>query len=128
MTMLLRTLWIFGVLFFLLAVAVQYNDPDPLVWMSLYGIVAAASLLALFNRLSPRWVLIATIPHFLIGMRLSPNLLRTSVDAFRTVGMKNDLDELVREAWGSVICILWMAGLYLHARRLARRTHPEVIA
>lgn len=126
--MLLRMLWIFGVLFFLLAVAVQYNDPDPLIWMLLYGIVAAASLLALLNRLSPRGVVIATIPHLLFGMWLSPNLLRTSVDAFRSVGMKNDLDELVREAWGSVICILWMIILYLHARRLARRTRLEINA
>ena len=126
--MLLRTLWIFGLLFFAFAVVVQYNDPDPLIWMSLYGIVAAASLLALLDCLTPRLVVIATIPHLLFGVWLSPNLLRTSVDAFRTVGMKNDLDELVREAWGSVICILWMIGLYVHARRLARRPRSELIA
>lgn len=124
----LRLVWIFGLLFFLLAVAVQYNDPDPLVWMSLYGIVALANLGALLCRLPPRLVAIATIPHVCVGLWLSPNLLRTSLDAFGTMGMKNDLDELVREAWGAVICIAWMLGLYLHARRLAHRQHSEALA
>ena len=126
--MLLRTLWTLGLLFFSFAVAVQYNDPDPLVWMALYGIVAAASLLALLNRLTPRLIVIAAIPHLLFGLWLSPNLFGTSAEAFRTIGMKDDLDELVREAWGLVVCVLWMIGLYVHARRLARRPRSELIA
>lgn len=127
-TKMLRALWSFGLLFFLLAVAVQYNDPDPFVWMSLYGLVAAANLGALLERLPPRPVAIATIPHVAFGLWLSPNLLRTSTDAFVTVGMKNDLDELVREAWGAVICIAWMLGLYVYARRLSHRKNPEALA
>ncbi|MBB6093478.1 hypothetical protein HNQ60_002359 [Povalibacter uvarum] len=124
----LKALWILGLVFFAYAVAMQYNDPDPIVWMSLYGICAAASLAALAGRLSTRWIALASLPHIVYGLMLSPYLLRTSTHAFQTMGMKNDLDELVREAWGAVICVAWMAGLFLYARHLASRKSPEVIA
>ncbi|MBM4244687.1 MAG: hypothetical protein FJ148_12840 [Deltaproteobacteria bacterium] len=124
----LKVPWIFGLLFFAYAVAMQYNDPDPIVWMSLYGICAFASLAALAGRLSMRWIALASLPHIVYGLMLSPYLLRTSAHAFQTMGMKNDLDELVREAWGAVICVAWMAGLFLYARRLAARKSPEVLA
>ena len=39
--MVYRGISIFMVLIFLLSVAVQYNDPDPLEWMIIYGICAA---------------------------------------------------------------------------------------
>jgi hypothetical protein len=120
-----RLLWLAGLLFFLYAAAMQYNDPDPLVWMSLYGIVALANLGAMLGKLSRRWIALAAFPHILFGIWLSPHLLRTTADAFATVGMKNDQDELVREAWGAVICVLWMAALYVYARH---PTSPRVEA
>ncbi|HMN43057.1 MAG TPA: transmembrane 220 family protein [Povalibacter sp.] len=126
--MLLKALWIFGALFFTYAVVMQYNDPDPLVWMSLYGIVAIANVAALAGRLSPRWIAVATLPHLVYGLMLSPYLLRTSLHAFQTMGMKNDLEELVRESWGTVVCVLWMTGLFFYARHLAVRKSSEAIA
>jgi hypothetical protein len=41
---------------FLVAAAVQYNDPDPLRWMAIYGLAGLACLLALAGwlpRLAP---------------------------------------------------------------------------
>ncbi len=38
-------------LLFLLAVAVQYNDPDALIWYIVYGLAAIASLLFFFGKL-----------------------------------------------------------------------------
>lgn len=35
---------------FLLFAAVQFNDPDPLLWIAIYGIVAMISVGAFFNR------------------------------------------------------------------------------
>jgi hypothetical protein len=40
---------------FLFAAAVQYNDPDPLRWMAVYGLAALACVLSLARRL-PRVV------------------------------------------------------------------------
>ncbi len=42
--------WTF-LLLFILAAAVQYNDPDPIVWMAIYGLAAVACGLALAGRL-----------------------------------------------------------------------------
>lgn len=124
----LKALWIFGLLFFMYAAIMQYNDPDPLHWIALYGIVAVANVGALMHRLSPLWIALGTVPHIIYGLMLSPNLLRTSAQAFETMGMRNNLDELVREAWGTVICIAWMAGLFFYARHLAARKTPEATA
>lgn len=124
----LKVLWLFGSLFFAYAVVMQYNDPDPAVWMSLYGIVALANVAALAGRLSTRWIALASLPHIVYGLMLSPYLLRTSAHAFQSMGMNNELDELVREAWGAVICVLWMGGLFFHARHLGARKSTEAIA
>jgi hypothetical protein len=43
-------------LLFLLAVAVQYNDPDPAQWAAIYGAAAIASLTAVLNKPLPRYV------------------------------------------------------------------------
>lgn len=37
-------------LYFLFAAAVQYNDPDPLHWMALYGLSAVGCFFAAFGR------------------------------------------------------------------------------
>ena len=37
---------------FLFSVAVQYNDPDPIRWMLVYGLAALACVLKLRGRLS----------------------------------------------------------------------------
>ena len=42
--------WTF-LLLFILSTAVQYNDPDPIRWMAIYGAAAAACALALWGRL-----------------------------------------------------------------------------
>jgi hypothetical protein len=41
--------WVISVLFFSFAL-VQYNDPDPLVWMLVYGVVAVVYVLAALQR------------------------------------------------------------------------------
>ncbi|MEQ9290545.1 MAG: transmembrane 220 family protein [Cyclobacteriaceae bacterium] len=40
---------LFFAVLFLLFVGVQYNDPDPLLWMVIYGIVSVLFFLAAFN-------------------------------------------------------------------------------
>ena len=124
----LRIVWTFGLLFFSYAAAMQYNDPDPLVWMLFYAIVALANLAALLGRWSARYIALAAVPHVLYSLWLSPHLMRTSAEAFATIGMRNDQDELVREAWGALLCALWMAGLYIHARYRKSRQHTQARA
>ena len=46
--------------FFIIAVTLQYNDPDPIVWMMLYGFSAVATALLIFS--ISLWKYISTIP------------------------------------------------------------------
>lgn len=60
----------FAALFLLFAV-VQYNDPDPLVWILVYGAMVVVSVMAVFYRYPLRFMtvmaagyLIMTVMHF----------------------------------------------------------------
>lgn len=110
-------------LLFLLALAAQYNDPDPLRWMAMYGAAALACLLALGGRL-PSWlpplvglgalVWAATLAPGVVG-RVAPG------DPFREVAMASPAIEEAREMVGLLIVALWMLVLLGAARRPARR-------
>lgn len=106
---------------FLLAVAVQYNDPDPLRWMAIYGAAAVASLLAARGRL-PRW-LPAVVGAIALGWAatLAPRVVGQvgPRDLFREVGMATLAIEEAREMLGLLIVALWM--LVLLATHPARR-------
>jgi len=56
---------IFGVLFIFGAI-VQYNDPDPLLWITLYSLAALASFGFAANK-TPKKVLLSLGALFLIG-------------------------------------------------------------
>ncbi|HZY81834.1 MAG TPA: transmembrane 220 family protein [Cyclobacteriaceae bacterium] len=47
----------FGVLFILFAV-VQFNDPDPLLWILIYGAMAVISFMAVFKRYPLQYMII----------------------------------------------------------------------
>ncbi len=108
-------------LLFLLAVAVQYNDPDPLQWMAIYGAAALACLLAVRGRL-PRW-LPAVVGVIALGWAaaLAPRVVGQVApgDLFREAGMATLAIEEAREMLGLLIVAGWM--LVLLAMRPGRR-------
>lgn len=82
-----RTLWTLALVFALFA-AVQYNDPDPLSWMSLYGSVSALFILAALGRSSrvATWLTLiaalvwaaALLPEFVAWLRMgAPTIVGT---------------------------------------------------
>ncbi len=107
---------------FALSAVVQFNDPDPWVWIVIYGLAALCCLLFLFRRLS-RWTatgvgLIALIwavvllPAAVAGSgELSLRALVGSAD------MLNERVELAREIGGLMIVVFWMFVLALVLRR-----------
>lgn len=107
---------------FLVAVAVQYNDPDPLRWMGIYGLAALACVLALAGRLS-RWVpvLIGLVAVAWAGL-IAPGVVgRVSPgDLFESYAMKSEPVEEAREMGGLLIVAVWMALLALVGARPAR--------
>jgi hypothetical protein len=107
---------------FLLFAAVQYNDPDPLGWMGLYGFVAIMAALAAFGRYH-RGALLLGIAICLVWLG---TLLPMFVQWIR-LGMPNIAGsmkatephiEYTREFLGLFLCLLMLFFLYFKARNV----------
>ena len=103
---------------FLIAAALQYNDPDPLRWMAIYGLAALACLLALAGRLprlAPALIGLATLAW---AATLAPGVVgRVSIgELFESYAMKSEPVEEAREMGGLLVVTAWMAVLALVGR------------
>lgn len=95
---------------FALCVTVQWNDPDPLYWMGLYGIALALAAQAAFGRL-PLVPNVAALALFaVLAARALPLLLAGREEAFTRWRMLASEDEVAREAGGLLLCALWSAA------------------
>jgi hypothetical protein len=123
-------------LLFLLALAVQYNDPDPLRWMLIYGAAAACCGLALRGDGSGDWripavVAVAAGASILLS---GPSVLGevSLLHAFRSFRMHEDIrEEIAREITGLAIVVAWcglQTGLFWkRARGNARPRAPAAL-
>jgi hypothetical protein len=107
---------------FLFAVAVQYNDPDPIRWMAIYGLAALACGLALVGRLPRSAPVLIGLAALAWGATIMPGVVgRVSLgDLFESYAMKSEPVEEAREMGGLLIVVAWMAVLALAGRRSAR--------
>ena len=105
---------------FVFSMVVQYNDPDPLTWMTVYGLAAVACVIA-FKRPA----------HWLLpGARLLGSVFwaGTSVprgwhkvrfgEMFEAWEMKDLRVEEARELGGLLIVAAWMLVLFCRAGRV----------
>jgi hypothetical protein len=107
-----------GVLLF--AAAVQWNDPDPLLWIAFYGLAAAASLGAALARVGRAWralELVAVGVSAVVVARLAPSLAGARLEAVTSFQMRSSDDELVRELVGAAIALVWTGTLAVHRWR-----------
>jgi hypothetical protein len=112
-------------LLFAFAAAVQYNDPDPLPWMAIYGAATISSALAA-ARLSftPGAAATGLVALAWAGW-LAPRVVgHTSfADLFGHLGMVDVHAEEGREMIGLLLVAGWMAALVLaRLRRFAGQT------
>ena len=103
---------------FLFSASIQYNDPDPFVWMTLYGMAAVACILFLLNK--KIWCLPGIIAgiSFLWLISLFSALADSPTpiiwaDVFGRADMKTNSVELAREILGLFIVFIWMGVLSL---------------
>lgn len=110
-------------LLFLFGAAVQFNDPDPVRWIAIYGLAAVACLLSLMRRL--RWPFPALLCAVCLvwAATLAPRVLGRVPfgDMFGAFEMRNVGIEESREMYGLTIIAAWMAALAVR-ERLDRRS------
>jgi hypothetical protein len=94
---------------FAICIAVQYNDPDPLVWMALYLVPLVLSLRAFRGRADLWPNLVPAAAYSLAALRWAPPFTAGYLD-----------NEEAREAGGLLLSGLWMALLAWRAWRRRR--------
>ena len=127
--MVLKLFNIFFCVVFILFAAVQYNDPDPYVWMPIYLYAAVLCWLAFRNKFFPRAYLIgiAIYAVYAIYKFFDQNGVwdwMTKHDAANIAGtMKAEKPwiEETREFFGLVILIVVLLIDYFYAKRRAKR-------
>ena len=126
MTVALRLLNLIFLALFLLSVVVQYNDPDPVRWMIVYGGAAACCIAAHLRpipRLAPAIMAVVALAW---TVALLPAVFGQVgfTEMFSEVGMSTMEIEEGREAIGLALVVIWMVVLVFAGRRIARSTAP----
>lgn len=109
---------IFGLLFILFA-AFQYNDPDPEVWIPIYGIAAVACFMT-FAGIGQWWFYVAmAVIYSVAALYQWPPKFEGFL--FSEMGMRSMNIERAREAGGLAICAAVMMLLAFLMRKPIRR-------
>jgi hypothetical protein len=105
---------------FAVSVAVQYNDPDPLYWMAIYGCALLLAIQSAAGRTPLLPNAIALALYVVLAARALPDLLAGREEAFTHWHMLDARDEVAREAGGLLLCALWSAVQTTFAVRARR--------
>lgn len=110
-----QTLFISGILFtiiFTLFAYWQLNDPDPILWVPVYGSVVYVSAQAIRGKVNRELVSILFVLSLMAGIQLWSEM--TAWEGFMTDGlaMKTMNQELAREAVGLWTCSAALALFY----------------
>ena len=105
---------------FVLAAAVQWNDPDPAMWILLYLSAAGLSLSAALGHLHRR-ITLALLSIYTIGtLATFPAVLQADLSAYTSFKMRSAGDEVARECVGLALCSAWTFFLW------RRSPHPKL--
>ncbi len=101
------------VLLFVLAASVQLNDPDPLVWISVYLASAVFCVAHALGKLPPYWPMALSLVATLWALTLVPTFLGqvSAAEVFGTARMQSEEAEVAREFGGLMIVSVWMGAL-----------------
>jgi len=110
---------------FLLGAVVQWNDPDPALWMLAYTVAAALSLAAGSGRVLFVGHLGAAIVFGVAFASIASTLIGAPAEAFTSFEMQAAAHEAPREAAGLALLAVWNGVLALRARRLGDAVDRE---
>lgn len=107
----------FGLVFISFAV-VQYNDPDPALWVTIYGIAAALSIAAGFGKISDTVLAVACVIFAVGVIYWWPEQFEGVGDSMRdaTTGLLIRNVEEGRESLGLALCSIAMVSFILLSR------------
>jgi len=109
-------------LLFLVFALVQFNDPDPLLWVCMYLLVATVPALALFGRLN-KWVLLVAVLVCLVAVVISGAGFVEFLTQHRSESIITGMDpsrmyiEESRETLGALLGLAVVAFYVLRARK-----------
>ena len=119
----MKYLSIFFALMFMAFAAVQVNDPDPVVWILIYGVMAVVSVMAIFEYYN-RWLMIGLTALFVLYMIiLFPGVVEwfqqddKSVLFDEVMKMEYPYIEESREFLGLLICLVVLAVYFFRSFR-----------
>lgn len=113
-----RTLGIVLGLCFVGFAVVQYNDPDPALWVTIYGIAAALSIAAGFGKVSNTVLAVACVIFAVGVIYWWPEQYEGVGDSMRdaTTGLLLKNVEEGRESLGMALCSIAMLSFVLVSR------------
>lgn len=103
---------------------VQVNDPDPLIWIFIYGNMAVISVLAMFRLRFRVWILISVIIYLVYASFLVPGAYEWFQSPDRSLlfddlaKMQYPYIEETREFLGLIICLVVLIIQTIQIRKL----------
>jgi hypothetical protein len=108
---------------FLLFAFVQVNDPDPILWILIYGAMAVLAVLAMFNIYQKNVILVLLVAYIAYSLTLFSGVQQWFQQPDKSVlfddvaKMEHIYIEEAREFLGLWICILVLIFYWVMARR-----------
>ena len=118
--------FILAVLFLLFAF-VQINDPDPVLWILIYGAMAVLSIMAIFEFYPTKFTIGLLVLYALYGLVYVPGVLEwlrqddKSMLFDDVAKMQYPYVEEAREFLGLFICIIVLIVFVVRARRRKKK-------
>ncbi len=101
--------------------AVQFNDPDGLIWVGVYWLVALVPISTIFDRLNPIWSLRYAMVLLIWLLFYIPDVIywlgEGAPSIAESMKAESPFIELVREFFGLVICIGTLLFYYFKGRK-----------
>jgi len=108
---------------FLVFAFVQINDPDPVIWILIYGAMAVLSIMAIFNFYPRKFIIGLLVVYVLYSIVYIPGVLEWLKQDDKSLlfddvaKMQYPYVEEAREFLGLMICVIVLVGFIIRARR-----------
>jgi hypothetical protein len=118
----MRYLYLFLFLMFAGFILLQFNDPDPLVWIALYGYIAILLAMAAFNRFNKFLIAAALLIYFAGTVYLFPSVIEwlakeNGKNFMQSMNNEKMYIEETRECAGLAICLGCTLLLFFKSRK-----------